>query len=203
MNNLMKTNSTVLASLAILGSWLVGVPAEAQQHGHQRGDKMSSPMGQMQRCHAMAGAPPPMMILHHQEDLDLSPSQVERLETLGDESRRATEPHMRQAMEARMQASSELQADQPDLDTYRRSMEEVASNMIQAHMAMAESALEGRDVLNPEQRGQMRTMMKGEHHREGMMHQRRMGRIGQEEAPDRPMMGCMMMGAMHGSGGAG
>jgi len=78
-------------------------------------------------------------------------------------------------------------------------MEEAASHMIQAHMAMVESALEGRDVLNPEQRGQMRTMMEREDHHEGVMHQRRMG---QEEAPDRPMMGCMMMGGMHGSGGS-
>lgn len=176
----------------------MGAPAAAQQHGQaQPGQGMHSmeAMQGMEQCMAMMGGPPPARVLQHEEALGLSADQVARLQTLKEEA--GAHSHMTEVMAAHQDAAEALDADRPDWAAYETALRAAADQMVQAHSAMARTAVAAQDVLTPAQREQLSGM---DHAMSGMMGGRGAGHMG--------MMGCMMMGGMggmnsHGAGGAG
>jgi hypothetical protein len=177
-------------------------PAVAQQQGHaQHGQGMHDMQGMqgmqgMNHCMKMMGGPPPAMVLQHQEELGLTADQVTRLETLKAEA--GSGAHMTEVMAAHSRAAEAIEGDAPDWTAYETALRAAADHMVQAHTAMARTAVAARDVLTPAQREQLSGM---DHGMSGMMAGDGPGHSG--------MMGCMMMGGMqgtmggHGAGGAG
>lgn len=146
----MKTIGTLMVT-----ALLATAPAAAQQHGHaQHGEKAAGQQGMagMQHCAHMMGGMTPAMVLSHGDHLDLSAAQVERLEALRDERMAESQAHMQQAMGAQSAAAEMLQDDEPDFGAYEARLRTAADHMVQAHTAMARSAVATRDVLTEEQR---------------------------------------------------
>jgi Spy/CpxP family protein refolding chaperone len=176
----------------------IAAPAAAQQEGHGQHAQGMQSMGNMQgmeHCTDMMGGPPPAMVLQYQEELGLWEDQVSRLETLRDEA--GAQAHMPEVMAAHARAAEALDANRPDWATYEAALRSAADHMVQAHTAMARTAVAAKDVLTPAQREQLSGM---DHGMSGMM--------GNDGAGQMGMMGCMMMGGMngmegHGAGGAG
>ena len=168
-------------------------PAVAQQQGHaQHGQGMQG----MQGCMGMMGGPPPAMLLQHQDELGLSADQVTRLESLKDAAGPGT--HMAAVKSAHSRAAEAIEGAEPDWTAYETALRDAAEHMVQAHTAMARAAVSARDVLTPAQREQLSGMGHGMD-----------GKMGGDGAAHSGMMGCMMMGGMHGdmggsdAGGAG
>lgn len=181
---------TVAATLSLL---LVGVaPVHAQQeHPHAAQRRPAMGMMGMQHCMAIMGgtAMAPMLLLDMQDSLELTDTQVQRLEALRDRARMEAMPHMHQAMMAQRAAAETLDADDPDLDAYEARLREAMNHMVLAHTAMARIGLESRRVLTPEQRTAAAALARRMH--DGMAH---------GAAAGGGMMPCMMMGA-HGHDG--
>lgn len=130
----------------------------------------------------------PAMVLSRRDALGLTDDQVGRLEELRDELSAEMEGHMTAAMAVRRNATEALGEEEADFGAYEEALQEAASNMVQAHVAMARTARQTRDVLTPEQWEQVQE--RGMMHRPGMMHG-----PGTEGGPG------MMGGSGHGSGG--
>lgn len=166
---------------------LVAAPAMAQQpqRGHMRG--MMGPQMMQQHGMMMGGGMMgmmsqvrPAMLLQASDQLGLTEEQVESLTELRERSAQEHQALMQAAMNARQKASSALEGDSPDLDAYARAVNEAADRMADAHVAMAQTALDAKAVLTEEQRERlsdamslMRTMgggMTGGMMHGGMMH---------------------------------
>lgn len=156
-------------------------PLFAQRHGHEQGEAGGAMMGQDQMHGAMMGGgmigmgsqmhPGPAMLLRAGDALNLTEDQTAGLTTLRDQARESHRQHMQAAREARQRAVSALEGDSPDFGTYEAALREAAEHMVTAHVSMARSSLEARELLTPEQRAKLddaRTR-KGMTHG-GMMH---------------------------------
>lgn len=187
MRNIIAT-TVALAAMAM--------PAAAQQQGHaQHGQGTPGPEGMqgMEHCLSMMGAPPPGMMLRHQEELGLSADQVGQLETLKDEA--GAQSHRTEVMAAHARAAAALESDDPDWPAYEAALRAAADHMVQAHTAMAKAAVEAGDVLSAAQREQLAGL---DHGMSGMMP----GMAG-DGGGHMGMMGCMMMSGMSGMSGMG
>lgn len=193
----------IAAVTALLMS--VGIGVEAQMHQHEqaqdsasmqmaRGMMMGGMMGQGMMGQGMmrmmgqgmgmmaTGGPSPMMALRLRDELELTAEQVRSLEALQEEVGSHMEGGMMQSMmAAHKNAAEALKGDDPDLDAYRRGLEDLAGMMVDAHVSMARTALEVRAVLTPEQEQKLEEqrmkMMEGDMH--GKMQNRPSG-----DAPD-------------------
>jgi Spy/CpxP family protein refolding chaperone len=105
------------------------------------------------------GGPGPAMILRMGEALDLTDEQRTRLQAIQSGLSDSMQPFMAAVMEAHQEASAALEGDSPDFGAYERALRRAASQMVEAHVAMARAAAEGRDVLTEEQRQQLRDSM--------------------------------------------
>lgn len=110
-------------------------------------------MGGMMTGHAMmmGVGPSPGMLLQRRDALELTDDQVARLEEIRDELSGAMQGHMTVMMSVRREAAEALQDETRDLNAYEETLERGASQMVQAHMAMARAADRTRDVLTAEQ----------------------------------------------------
>lgn len=191
----MRRTLTMMVAFA-----LAAAPGVAQGHHGARGDS-SGGMGMMQgqggmmqggMMQMMGGqggmmmgmAMGPGMVLRLQESLDLTEAQVTQLEALRDSVGPTMQQHMMQGMQGMHAASELLASDSPDLEAYAARLGEAASQMVQAHVAMARAAVAARQVLTPEQREQLSQARQ-------MMHEMAPGMMG----------GGMTGGAMMGQGG--
>ncbi len=175
--------SFLVAALAALATQ----PALAQQHDHGAGQQMddSPPAMGMMSGNMMQMMSEGMMmdmsvmsfqpgaLLGSPSALELTEDQISGLEALRSAGHGAHGEHAQAAMAARAQASSALQGDAPDLDAYSDAFTEAAGHMAMAHVAMARTAIEARELLTPTQREKVMgamSMMKG---MQGMMNGRR------------------------------
>lgn len=164
----------IAAVTAIVMGVGVGVEAQTHQHAQEQdsasmqmahgmmmggmmgqgmmGEGMMEMMGQGMAMMA-TGGPGPRMVLRLRDELELTPEQVRSLEALQEEAGSHMEGGMMQSMmAAHRNAAETLKEDDPDLDAYRRGLEDLAEMMVEAHVSMARAALEVRTVLTPEQR---------------------------------------------------
>lgn len=153
---------------ALVAIILTAAPVMAQGHHGVRADSsrgmgmmqdQSGMMqgGMMQMMHGQSGmmmgmAMGPGMILRLEESLDLTENQVAELEMLRDSVQSAMSQHMMQGMQLMRTASAMLDSDTPDLDAYEARLREATNHMVLAHASMARAAVEGRQVLTPQQR---------------------------------------------------
>lgn len=181
----MSTRTTIAAAV-LMGA--LAVPAGAQQHQHgqtegqEPGTMMSCPMmqgmhgqmmmegmemgdrqGQMMGSGMMRMHGGPGMILMSSEALALTPAQTERLEALQERVRPEHQEHMQATMAAHQKAAAALEGDAADLDAYTAALNEAADHMVMAHVAMTRATLEAREILTPEQREQLGSVMGGMH----------------------------------------
>ena len=94
----------------------------------------------------------PAELLAAADQLALTGEQVGRLEALRDHSADGHAIHMRAGMRAQRAASQILAAEQPDLDAYRRALDEAAEHMVMAHVALTRAAVEAVRGLSENQK---------------------------------------------------
>jgi hypothetical protein len=166
MRTLRWTTPLALAALA-------AAPAGAQQMGTMHGAGHEGMMGQgmMQMCpmmggqamaghegkmsrggmagmdHAMAGAG----ALFGGVDLGLTSDQRAELDAVVATAREEHRAHMREAMSVQAGAAEALTGPQPDLGAYERTVQEAATHMAAAHVALAKASVEARSLLTPDQ----------------------------------------------------
>ena len=136
----------------------------AMMHGNmpgQRGGRAGMQAGAMMQD--MMGPPTPAMILQHKEKLGLSASQVTRLEGLQKEGAATCKQHMQLAMTAHRAANQLLEPAAPDFGAYSAKLKEATAHMVEAHVAMAKSAVAAREVLTTAQRQTLKTLMEQMH----------------------------------------
>ena len=142
------------------------------QHG-MMGQGMMGQMGQGQMGRHIGmmamGGPGPAMILRMDDALDLTQEQTSRLEALQEEVASTHRERMQETMSARREAASALEGDAPDFAAYEDALSRAASSMVQAHVTMARTSAEARQLLTEEQRQElhhgmrmMRRMMGGQ-----------------------------------------
>lgn len=140
-----------------------GMMGEGMMGGGSMGPGMMGP-GMMQTMGGMemmaTGGPGPAMLLRMREALDLTDEQVTRLEELREGSGEQIHGQMTTAMQARREALEILDREAPDFAAYERVLERAFDAMVGAHVTMARAAVEARDVLTPEQRGELEGTMK-------------------------------------------
>lgn len=90
-----------------------------------------------------------MLDMH--DALHLTDEQVSRLEAIRDGLAGTVQPLMTAMMASHTAAAQALQGDTPDFDVYQQNLQAAANIMVSAHVAMARSQVEARDVLTPEQ----------------------------------------------------
>ncbi len=129
--------------------------AQGMMDGHE--GMMSG--GTMAGHHGMAaggmgGMDPAMMgagALFGGVDLALTPDQQTRLDDLVAKARQERLTHMQAAMSVQADAAGALVGSEPDMGAYERALQEAATHMVQAHMAVAKASVEARALLTPEQ----------------------------------------------------
>lgn len=114
------------------------------------GSGMMQMMGQGMGMMA-TGGPGAAAMLDMRDALDLSDEQVSRLETIRAELAATVQPLMTAMMSSHAAAAEALTGDEPDFDAYQRGLQAAANIMVSAHVAMARSQAEARDVLTSEQ----------------------------------------------------
>lgn len=168
---------TAVAAVTVLG----GAVALQQGRRHQQvpgmmghsmgttqGMMMGSMMGQGMVASGMmqmmgqgmgmmaTGGPGAAAMLDMRDALDLTDEQVSRLETIRDDLATTVQPLMTAMMASHSAAAEALRGDSPDFDAYQQGLQGAANIMVSAHVAMARSQVEARDVLTPEQLELMR-----------------------------------------------
>ncbi len=153
--------------------------------GMMMGRGMMGMMGQGHGMMGMMGGPGPAMILMQEEALNLDDSQVQRLEALQERAVELRETHVEQMQPLRARAMQTVQGEQPDLAEYESALKGLAEHHVKVQVETARLSQQALDVLNPEQRSNvrygmhlMRGLMQG-----GMMQGGMMG--------DCPMIGSM------------
>lgn len=126
-----------------------GMMGEGMMGEGMRGEGMRG--GMMGHAMMMGAGPSPGMLLQRRDALELTDDQVTRLEEIRDEVSGTMQGHMTVMMSVRREAAEALQDETPDLDAYQETLQRAASQMVQAHMAMARAANRTRDVLTAEQ----------------------------------------------------
>ena len=146
------------------------VPSMGMAQGMMMGGMMGSGMMQMmaQGMGTMAtGGPGPTTLLRMRHALELTDTQVSRLEEIQREVQSTVQPQMTAMMSSHDAARQALQGDSPDFDAYQRSLQTAANIMVQMHVAMARGQVEARELLTPEQRERLET--RGSEMMQGMM----------------------------------
>lgn len=175
--------------VAAVAALTVTAAATAQDPGMRMGQ------GNVQQCLDMMGGAHPAMLLHAADSLGLSADQRTRLEALRDRANETATPHMQPAMQAHHAAAELLRGDAPDYAAYEAKLREAVDHMVQAHMAMARTNVEARQVLTAEQQARVGPLLASmmQAHAGGQA----MAGMGQrdEHGMGGMMMHCMMMGA--------
>jgi Spy/CpxP family protein refolding chaperone len=161
-----------MLSAALIGL-SISTAALAQDHQHhqaparmtQMHQGMMGIMGMMGEC-ALGNVPAPALLLGVREQLELTPSQVTRLEALNREVAAAREQHADLAVELHRQAAEILGADAPDFQAYQGVLEQMATIMVPFHAVVAKAAVAARSTLTPEQRTRLADLASRE---QGMM----------------------------------
>jgi Spy/CpxP family protein refolding chaperone len=164
-------------TLALLLVSLLAIPGAALAQGHHgKGGQQMMDMGQGQgmmgagMTHGgmmgMMSGPTPSQVLRQKEALNLTAPQVERLETIQKEMAEAREAHMTEVMPLREQITKTLEGDKPDLARYEAALEKLADGHVKMHVDMVRFSQQALEVLNAEQRSNMRY---GMHLMRGMM----------------------------------
>jgi hypothetical protein len=102
----------------------------------------------------MAGMNPAMggaAVLFGGVDLGLSADQQTELDALVTKAREEHQAHMQAAMAVQSGAAEALAGADPDLQAYERSLQEAATHMVQAHVAVAGASVDARALLTPGQ----------------------------------------------------
>ncbi len=163
----------------------------------QRGMGMRGMMGMMtmmQNCSIMSAmGHGPQMALMHREQLDLSASQVQKLEALQGDVKRAMTRAMQQMQPLQQQIAKSTTGDQFNEQTARSAFQQMGALHTGAAVAMLRASYQTQQILTPEQRhalakvgGGMMGMGKG-----GMMGKR--GMMGGGMQGGMGMQGCPMM----------
>ena len=143
------------------GTMGAGMMGGDTTHGH---GQHSGAMGQMGGMMSDSSA-----MLHMKSQLGLSDAQVGQLRAIHQRVCTAAQPHMKLAMEAHQAAMQALQGDTPNLDAYRKQLDQAAAHTVEAQVEMAKGMLEIRKALTPAQRQKLdqmhRQMMQGGMHR--------------------------------------
>ena len=146
------------------------------QHGQMQGEKMQH--GQMQHAQAPAAGKPaqaaekqaagmqhgameggmkhpvtPTMLIHHAQDLALTPDQVTKVTALVTASTADCQNHLKAAMDAHQSAFELLGApsSSPDLAAYEAKLREATTHVLQAHIGVVKAGQEARALLTAEQ----------------------------------------------------
>lgn len=141
----------------LLGAMLIAAPLAAQgtpqgrmqgqrQHG-DTGDMMVMPM------HAMMASP--AMILRLREPLELTDTQVQRIEAIHSRVQREHQPHIQAAKEAMHEAAALLDTASLDVSLYEAKLREAGNHMVLANVTLARGWVEARQVLTEEQRSNL------------------------------------------------
>ncbi len=120
------------------------------------GQGMMGMMGQM----GMMAGPGPAFILKQKEALNLSESQVQRLEALQKEQAQAREAHMKEVAPLHKQAVESLQGDKPDLARYESALKKLAEHHVKMQVEAAQLSQTTLEALTPEQRSNVRYGMR-------------------------------------------
>ena len=113
--------------------------AAAMQHGAMQGD-MKHPVT-------------PTMLIHHAQDLALTPDQVTKVTALVTASTADCQNHLKAAMDAHQSAFELLGApsSSPDLAAYEAKLREATTHVLQAHIGVVKAGQEARALLTAEQ----------------------------------------------------
>ncbi len=144
----MKQKLVALVLVGVLSSPGLSL---AQQHHPEGRDEQTRP-GMM----GMMAGPSPSLILRQKEPLNLTDSQVERLEAIQKEVTGARESHMAQVRPLHMQAMKALEGDEPDLAGYESALKKLADHHVSMQVEMARFGQRALEVLTPEQRSNVR-----------------------------------------------
>jgi Spy/CpxP family protein refolding chaperone len=184
---MMRRIAAVAAAVTLLGGAVAAAPQVAGMHdqdpnaagsmGMAQGMMMGGMMGQGMVGSGMmqmigqgmgmmaTGGPGAAAILRMRDALDLTDDQVSRLEKIQQDLQTTVQPQMTAMMSTQSGAAQALRGDSPDFNAYQQSLQAAANIMVQAHVAMARSQVEARNVLTPEQRQKLQTqggqMMQG------------------------------------------
>jgi Spy/CpxP family protein refolding chaperone len=130
--------------------------------------------------------PSPSLILKQKEALKLTDSQVTQLEAIKEDIGKARAAHMERAQPLKKQLTEVMKGESPDLSKYESALKKMAEEQVKMQVAMARFSQKALNVLNAEQRSNVRY---GMHLMRGMMGGGMMKSGGQ---------GCPMMGSMGG-----
>ncbi len=174
-------------ALIVTGVLAFPGPILAQGDHPQRQDEQAG-QGMM----GMMACPSPSLILRQKEALNLTESQVERLEAIQKEVAEARETDMGQVRPLHMQVMQALEGDEPDFSAYETALKELADHHVNMQVGMARASQRALELLSSEQRSNVRY---------GMRLMREMRSTGMMQGTE--MMGgaeCPMMGGKGGRG---
>jgi Spy/CpxP family protein refolding chaperone len=183
----MRRIAAVAAAVTVLAGAVAAAPQVAGMHGQDpnaagsmgmaQGMMMGGMMGQGMMGSGMmqmmgqgmgmmaTGGPGATAILRMHDALNLTDDQVKRLEKIQQDLQTTVQPQMAAMMSTQNAAAQALRGDSPDFNAYQQSLQAAANVMVQAHVAMARSQVEARNVLTTEQRQKLQTqggqMMQG------------------------------------------
>jgi len=137
-------------------------------HGHGGMGMGTGMMGMGMMMGMGGGMMGPAMILGLRETLDLTPAQVGQLEELQRRTQESMRAQMTEVMRAHEEAAQALAGDSPDLGRYEERLQAAARQAVAAHVAMARTGVQARQLLTAEQRGRLdvlrEAMMEMHHH---------------------------------------
>ena len=162
------------------GSGMMGGHGSMMGSGGAMGSEgMMGARGMMGGSGMMGGmgmAASPSALLSAAEPLGLTADQKTKLEDLAKAAAGDHQTHLQAAAAAREKAASTLQDENPNVDAYAAALQEAASHMVQAHVALTRASLDARAVLTPEQQAKVKdgtalvgSMMCGMMGQRGMM----------------------------------
>lgn len=187
-----------ITSIAALAAITLLTPASLMAQDNPMG-QMGMDQGEMTQAtdmpmmQAMAMRPGPRMLLAQREALDLSDAQVERLEELEDRLQATVTEHREDMVTLRDQLTALRESEEMDIGQYETLLEQAADRRIAMQVERARIGQEAFDVLDDEQRSNVRY---------GMRMQRMMMQPGAGMGSGNGMTGMMGGGMMGGQAGA-
>ncbi|MBI3946921.1 MAG: periplasmic heavy metal sensor [Armatimonadetes bacterium] len=202
--------SLVLCAGAALAAPAPGAPGPGPHGGQPGMGGMHGGMGGMRAAPGRMGGrgigmgSPAAMLLMHRQMLNLTDQQVERLQNIHVEAQKQAVRQMADVRIAQIDLMQLLSQPNPDRRRIEDAARDLGRRMTEVHLARVRSFLDAWDVLTPEQRQQVRSMMGpmgmgGCPMCAGMMGMG--GGAGMMGGP--PMMGAGGMAPGAGAGGAG
>lgn len=151
--------------IAVAAAFALLMPASLAAQGHQMGKMGMTPSGMMMQATdmpmmSMPMRPGPRMLLAQREALDLSDAQVERLEKLEDRMQTAVTEHREEMVALRDQLTALPESEELDIGQYETLLEQAADRRIAMQVERARIGQEAFDVLDDQQRSNVRYGMR-------------------------------------------